>query len=313
MKLFHHESKTWLVKDELMMHQAVPSMATVGFLLANFLHYHVIVSTCISSPRKNSPATMEHDRTPVAIRFISSIEIIDCILKQDNVTISLIVCASRSAFLEDLQGELHGTHSTHLPESHKRSNYMSPHTLLSPTLRLLATSRMVRLAFIPTLPHLRAYLAALKAPTYPSRPSLQCHQPNSRRAMLVILSLVDLHRSTIEYSAQGISRTLAIAVETARLAGLKLVLGERYTEDNTDDVDRVNESATGAVNTAQRNPWTEEIPVLSGSVRFGNGKGLRAGRTINVGNVLGRWCRFVTMDTIFPRESDILLHSTPTT
>lgn len=289
------------------MHQAISSGLSVSELLHE-VHYHVIVSTCFTSPRKNSPATMEHDRSPVAIRFMSSIEIIDCILKQYNFTITVIVCASRSAFLADLQDELHSTHSTLLQKPHERSDHLAPHTLLSPTLRLLAASRMVHLAFIPTLPHLRAYLAALKAPTNPSGASRQCHQPNSRRAMLVILSLVDLHRSTSEYSAQGISRTLAIAVEAARLAGLKLVLGERYMEDDNEDIDGVNDGATGAVNTAQQKPWTEQIPILSGSVRFGNGEGLRAGRAVNVGKVLGRWCRFVTMDTILPRESDILIH-----
>lgn len=248
-----------------------------------------------------SPATeMEDHQSPVAIRLGDSIEIINFTLKQHSLTTTIIVCASRSDFLADLQGKPQRTHSTHLPKSDENSD-----DYLSPTLHLLATSRKVQLAFTPTLPHLRAYLTAFNPPQNPVAASLQHHQPSSDMSMLVILSLVDLHRPTSEHSAQGISRTLAIAVEAARLAGMKLVLGEHYIEDDNDDINGINDGANGAFNRAQQDPWTEQIPILSGSVRFGDDERLRTGRTVDVGKVLGRWCRFMTLDTMLPRESEI--------
>lgn len=229
---------------------------------------------------------MANLQAPVAIQLVDSYEIVDFILKY-NLTATLICCACRSDFLADLQGKLNSN------------------ALLSPTLQLLATSRKVQLAFTPTLPHLRAYLAALNLRTNHNVAWLDCPQPRFLKQILVILGLVNLHRPSSEHSAQGISRTLAIAVEAARLAGVKLVLGEFCEKVNNEEVNGIHDGATGNSNWVQQDQWTEQIPILSGSVRFGNNEGLRTGSTVNVGKVLGRWCRFVTLDTILPGESQI--------
>ena len=246
---------------------------------------------------------MDGHHSSVAIRLISYTEIIDFILEQQNVTTTMVVCASRAAFLAQLQGELHRTDAAHLANSDERIDHLPSNTLLNPRLHLLATSKRVRLAFTPTLPHLRAYLAAINPPSYSTPPSLE-GQPT---LILVILDLVSLHRQTSEFSTQGISRTLAIAVEAAELARMKLVLAEHRDEDDRDDIDGVNDGTSGALNYTRQDPWKECMPLLSGSVRFGNDEALRAGMTIKVGNVLARWCKFRTLDTIFSRESDTQL------
>lgn len=243
-----------------------------------------------------SPATMDNFQGPVAIRLVDSKEIIDFVLKH-NLTISLICCASRSEFLADLQGKLQRTPTTQRPNSDGSCDF------LCPTLQLLATSRKIKLAFTPTLPHLRAYLTALLPPTDHRTAWIDCHRPSCLMPMLVILGLVELHRASSEHSAQGISRTLAIAVEAARVAGMKLALGEYYKEvdnDNNNGI-HINGAAEG-YDGAQQDPWTRAIPVLSGSVRFGSNEGLCTGTAVNVGQVLGRWCRFVTLDTMLPVE-----------
>lgn len=240
---------------------------------------------------------MKAYQVPVALRISDSYEIINFILKQHSLTITLIVCASRSDFLADLQGKHHRTLATQLANSDGSNDF------LSPTLQQLATSRKVKLAFTPTLPHLRAYLAAFAPSTNQGPAWLQCHRP-----MLVILGLVDLHRQTSEHSAQGISRTLAIAVESARLAGMNLVLGEYYREGDNDEFNGFDDGATGDVNGPQQDPWAEQIPILTGSVRFGNDERLRTGSKVDVGKVLSRWCRFMTLDSMLPLESEMQPH-----
>lgn len=42
-------------------------------------------------------------------------------------------------------------------------------------------------------------------------------------------------------------------------------------------------------------PWKEQVPLLSGSVRFGREERAWAGKTVEVERVVGRWCRFVTI------------------
>jgi hypothetical protein len=245
---------------------------------------------------------MQHHQSPVAVRLTEYAEIIDFILKQNNVATTMIICATRASFLADIQAEVQRIEPTPLLNSPGQGDSGLPHSFLSPVLQVLATSRMIHLAFAPTLPHLRAYLAVFSTTKNGKAASLHCHQSTSRRSMLVILDLVAIHRSTSEYSAQGLSRTLAIAVEAARLGGMNLALAEHYKGDNDDSSSGINDAARRAVNDAQQGPWKEQVPILSGSIRFGNDEGLWAGKTIDVGKVLGRWCGFVTLDKMIPVE-----------
>lgn len=240
---------------------------------------------------------MESLHAPVAIQLVDSREILDFIFMK-NLTTTLICCVSRSDYLADLQAKLQGTPTTRLPTLDGGCDFSSP------TLQVLATSRKVNLAFTPTLPHLRAYLATFNSSTNQVAAWLQCRQSSFPMPILLILGLVDLHRSTNEHSAQGISRTIAIAVEAARLAGLKLIFGEYHKGADNNDVNEIHEGVTGFSNRVAQDPWTEQIPLLSGSVRFGNNEELRTGSTVDVGNVLGRWCKFVTLDTMLPAQSE---------
>ena len=277
-----------------------------GFSGANILRkrlYHVtflgarVIHLSISVTVRSDPATMDDLQGPVAIRLVDSKELIDFVLKH-SLTSALICCTSRSDFLADLQGKLQRTPTTQLPNSDGSCDY------LSPTLQILTTSRKIKLAFTPTLPHLRAYLTALLPPTDHKTAWIECHRESCPMPMLVILGLVELHRASSEHSAQGISRTLAIAVEAARLAGMKLSLGEYYKEVDNDNNNGIHDGAAKIYDGGQQDPWTEQIPVLSGSVRFGHNEGCR-GTTVSVRKVLGRWCRFVTLDTMLPVELEM--------
>jgi hypothetical protein len=245
---------------------------------------------------------MHDHQSPVAVRLTNYAEIIDFIVKQNNVPTTMIICAARASFLADLHAEMQRREPTTLLNLPEKDDSFSPHSFLSPILQVLATSRMIHLAFAPTLPHLRAHLAVFSTNKNGKAASLHCRQSTSRRSMLVILDLVAIHRSTSEYSAQGLSRTLAIAVEAARLGDMNLALAEHYKGDNDDSSSGINDGARRAVNDAQQSPWKEEVPILSGSVRFGNDEGLWAGKTVDVGKVLGRWCRFVALDKMIPVE-----------
>lgn len=104
--------------------------------------------------------------------------------------------------------------------------------------------------------------------------------------MLAIWGLANLHHSTGEHSAQGLSRSLAAVVETAKLNGQRLVLAESRALNG-----EVEYEGVGRV----IDPWKEQVPLLSGSVRFGGEDRVWAGNTVEVERVVGRWCRFVTV------------------
>lgn len=104
--------------------------------------------------------------------------------------------------------------------------------------------------------------------------------------MLAIWGLANLHRSTAEHSAQGLSRSLAIAIETAKSNGQRLVLAESRALSGGGEFEG---SGSGGES------WKEEVPLLSGSVRFGGEDRVWAGKRVEVERVVGRWCRFVTV------------------
>ena len=93
-----------------------------------------------------------------------------------------------------------------------------------------------------------------------------------------------MHRSTAEHSAQGLARTLATAVETAKLNGQRLVLAESR------GLDEEGEYESGG---SGGDPWKEQVPLLSGSVRLEREHSVWDGRTVEVRRVVRKWCRFV--------------------
>lgn len=104
--------------------------------------------------------------------------------------------------------------------------------------------------------------------------------------MLVVWGLANLHRSTTEHSAQGLSRSLAAAVETAKRNGQRLVLAESRVLDGVIEYEGIGNVT---------DPWKEQVPLLSGSVRFGGEDRVWAGKLVEVETVVGRWCRFITV------------------
>ncbi|KAI4277101.1 MAG: hypothetical protein LQ337_002022 [Flavoplaca oasis] len=150
------------------------------------------------------------------------------------------------------------------------------HPLLVPNIHQLAASKTVSMAFASSLPHLRAYLASY----LPPKNLLKC-------PLLIIYGLIDLHRATTDYSVQGLSRSLAIAVETAELSSMRLLLVEDSADWACSNLESGSEAAAVNVN----DPWKEQVPFLNSSV-LSSGDRLAAGRTVEIGAVIAKWCDF---------------------
>lgn len=222
--------------------------------------------------------------SPVALPSINSAELIDYILRLHKSPTTLVICASRESFLQSLQVDMRRTNHDNQLDSAENSDSVLSHPFLIPTIHLLASSKTVCLAFTPTLPHLRAFLANFSPKGDDSSPLIY-QRPGSRISMLAIFNLAAVHRSTSEYSAQGLSQTIAIAVEAAKITGMKLVLAESCNENQTEN--------------ATEDPWKPQVPLLNGSIRSDESEKIWAGRTIDIRKVIGRWCRFIRLDEDF--------------
>ena len=234
---------------------------------------------------------MSRQKTPVALPPLFGIDFLSWLLKYHEEPTTLLVCCSREAFLADLQANLQNLPCENPATTANDGNRGLAHHLLNPTIHLIARSRSIQLVFVPTLPHLRAYLSTYTLSPQSESSPLTSTKSGFRVPILAIWGLVYAHRSTAEHSAQGLSRTLAAAIESASLAEQRLVLAEAKTLDIGEQY-----GDTEAFDATFENPWKEQVPVLSGSIRFGGEDRVWAGKTIEIGRILARWCKFVNLN-----------------
>lgn len=251
-------------------------------------------------------------------------ELLTFIIQHETHPTTLIICATRTDFLSSLASEIH-----HPPSEAAEQQPQQPDTtnvLLAAPLYQVAVARHIRMAFVPTVSHLRAYLSVFspadsKIPPPPAgtheddpHDDKQQRKRRRRRPMLVVYGFLDLHRDTSEWSAQGIGATATTLLEAARRCGFRAVvvdaprgrLGRDAEGADEEDVGMSEDELEvrtmqtergedlGAEDAPQESLLDEEVPVLSANV-------VRAGadldeaawttRKVTLGKVLGRWFR----------------------
>ena len=218
-------------------------------------------------------------------------EFVEFVLKHHRGPTTMIVCSSRERFLEELRASIDRAHSQIPASSHGEQATEDLHLLLNPTLHLISRSQTIRLVFVPTLSHLRAFLAIY---AHATRRSVSASDPirlGSPIPFLAIWAMARLHQLTTEHSAQGISRTLAAVIEASNQHVQKLVLAEPKIVSTADDeANQIGSDVTW------HDPWTEALPLLSGALRFGGEERAWSGKTVTLGAVISRWCQFVECD-----------------
>ena len=213
------------------------------------------------------------------------VKFIDRIIQSYGAPTTVIICSSREDFLEDLQTCIQHNHPEADDDNSEDEVSSNLHTLLVPTIQLIAVTQSVNVAYMPTLAHLRGYLSVYPPTAETPRHSAAQSKSGSRLSMLVIWGLAALHRSTPEHSAQGLSRTVASAVEAAYMAKQKLTLVEpAIIGASGNDI---------GFDEALSDPWKEKVPLLNGNSRAGGRERVLALRAVDVGSVIGRWCKHV--------------------
>lgn len=181
-------------------------------------------------------------------------------------------------------------------EAALRANTGLNELLRPPSLHQLASSRLVKLAFCPDITHLRAYLAMIAVARLKEAQvdttKVRCENQNS---LLVILNPLDLHRSTSSFSAQGLNRTFASAVEAAHATGRRLLVAECPTNSpwEPEQLDMGFEVEHENDVSLPDNPWDQEVSILNVTTRsFGAGGRGWVGRTVTIRRIVERWFEF---------------------
>ncbi|TVY55232.1 hypothetical protein LSUE1_G009604, partial [Lachnellula suecica] len=154
---------------------------------------------------------------PLALQPTLPSELLTYILSHNAQPVTLIICQPRAKFLSSLKRSTTSRQTAPPPENEPQdaaSEQAPPHPLLIPTLQQIATSRSMKLVFIPTVSHLRAYLAVFTSPEGKEKRQYKEGQEKGKKApLLVAYGLVELHKDTSEWSAQGLGNSVAGLVE----------------------------------------------------------------------------------------------------
>jgi hypothetical protein len=206
-------------------------------------------------------------KRPALLPPASPSQLLSYILTHHRYPTTLLIGASKQQFLQSLLEDI----NTPLATSDRGED--DPRALLQVTLRQVAVSRHIRIAFIPTVTHLRAYLAAFSSEVAPVRAPPATFDAHSE-PLLLVYGFLELHRLTSEWSAQGIGDSAAALVEAASSTGDH---GLRAA---------IIEPTSGAEEASVDDP-EELVPVLSGMSRREDGSWV--GRAVPARRILERW------------------------
>ncbi|KAK5121380.1 hypothetical protein LTR85_005212 [Meristemomyces frigidus] len=222
---------------------------------------------------------------PIVLDSLTLAEAVQYVLDKHEGPSTLVVCGTKQAFLDDLRSAatydadcIGGQSSEQSPEEQRAASAFDASRQAQqlwtvPTLRSLATSRTVKVAFCPDITHLRAYLA-----THARRASEDTTDASSAQhetRMLAILNLIQLHRPTSAFSALGLNRTFSAAVEAAHHTQSQLIIAECAAHAL---VPQVNHELVYGGEQAPERPaahslWEEEVSILNVTTKsFGAGE-----------------------------------------
>lgn len=249
---------------------------------------------------------------PVILDVRSTTNFFEYVLHKHIAPSTIVYCGTRAQLLSHLQEDVDDQHHDYLdtlqterPIAHETASFeiRNPRSLrFAPTLRLLSSSRSIKVVFCPDVAHLRAYLAIYSVRILdrakPSHPSTTRGVPT-----LAILNFINLHRETSAFSAQGFNRTFSIAVEAAYHSHSKLIIAECTRRRALDDHDLVPSDPPNSPTDSESIPaipntdtWDEAVSILNVATKtFGAGARGWVGRTVPIRTIAQRWFAFESL------------------
>ncbi len=125
-------------------------------------------------------------------------ELLRYVIHQCAYPTALVICSSKEDFLASVAHDISNPPALGPDGSAFRSSMPE---LLSATLQQVGIAKHIQTVFVPTVSHLRAYLAVFSAGEHKVPPPPSDGRRRSPR--LIIYGFLDLHRGSSEWSAQG--------------------------------------------------------------------------------------------------------------
>ncbi|KAF2754550.1 hypothetical protein EJ05DRAFT_144833 [Pseudovirgaria hyperparasitica] len=227
---------------------------------------------------------------PIVLEHAKLLPLLIWISNHRNTKVTILICETRSDFETRIILELLATGSN----------------ILHPTLERLSNSRYIDLRFCSTAEALHAYLTAY------SVKSTASIDEDTEASVLAIVDPIKMHEMSPLYSAQGLSKFFAAAVDASTISGAQLYVVEcavpllRSTSIDI-PMDDYNDTPAEATSpgldleevsiATEIDPWNAEVPILNATTRtFGPGQRGWMGRTVGIKRIAARWCIFKRLD-----------------
>jgi hypothetical protein len=212
-------------------------------------------------------------------------ELLAYIVTHQTYPTTLIVCCPRPEFQIALLHNVTSTLSSEEQPAEADAGGLSSSqeqrtrvlkALVSAPLYQTAVAKHIRVLFMPTVSHLRAYLSVFSPSDskVPAPPSYEAPESRCSTPLLLLYGFLDAHRDTSEWNAQGISCTASILVDAAYRTSYTPIVVEPKGDDGHPGLDTL---------------LSESVPLLGGAT---TGEGVWSGRTVDVRQILGRWFKF---------------------
>lgn len=258
---------------------------------------------------------------PEALPSLLPSELLSHIIDHGAFFTTLIICQKREEFIDCLvsdvstnllnqklptQYNLNQSITSSLSEEEsenegfRNEEFERGNLLLIPTLKQVAIAQHIHVVFIPTITHLRAYLATFPSITQANPSSLLDVEKiptginiHRKAPLLFVYGLVNLHNDTCEWSAQGLSNTLAGLIEAGQRSSRKVVVAEDWQRTKFLEVNDELNADTG--DTSRERVWEIRVPILhTRSKKLGHQSEGQpwAGRTTEIGRIYARWFKF---------------------
>lgn len=233
---------------------------------------------------------------PIVLEAMDVHSFLQYVLNHHATTSTIVVCSSKTTFIQALQAAWPQDPLEDQSEpSSRRTQGRDLHASVRLTLRQLASFRTLKLTFCSDVVQLRAYLAVYggKQAEEPT-PNFVPTSIEPKTSVLGLLNPIELHRPTSGFSAQGLNRTFAAAVEAARRTSCRLIIAECPIEPLGQAANYGNDEMTQTAGIgAVPSPWDQDISILNVATKsFGAGERGWVGRTVKVRSIAARWCRF---------------------
>ena len=161
------------------------------------------------------------------------------------------------------------------PKQHDAHSHPAPkHPIVRGSLLQTAVSRHIRMIYVPTVTHLRAFLSVFTASDSRVSAPPVSQDTGQQQPLLLVYGFLELHRDAAEWSAQGLSTSLSILVQTAPKENFQAAVMEPKGAGGWEKLDEFLD---------------EKVPLLNGAARKMDGSW--SGRTVEVRKILGRWCK----------------------